>query len=87
MSARRAEQLSIFAILAAALLLRTWGLQQNGWGAEYYSAAVRSMAARAAASTVLVSAQLINAGDTVAGCVRRILRNRHRSGNQNYEYY
>ena len=44
MSARRAEQLSIFAILAAALLLRTWGLQQNGWGAEYYSAAVRSMA-------------------------------------------
>jgi 4-amino-4-deoxy-L-arabinose transferase-like glycosyltransferase len=43
-SERRAEQLAMLAILAAALLLRTWGLQQNGWGAEYYSAAVRSMA-------------------------------------------
>jgi 4-amino-4-deoxy-L-arabinose transferase-like glycosyltransferase len=26
------------------LALRLWGLEQNGWGAEYYTAAVRSMA-------------------------------------------
>jgi 4-amino-4-deoxy-L-arabinose transferase-like glycosyltransferase len=32
------------AILALALALRLWGLEQNGWGAEYYTAAVRSMA-------------------------------------------
>ena len=32
------------AVLAVALVLRTWGLEQNGWGADYYSAAVRSMA-------------------------------------------
>lgn len=31
------------AILLAALLLRTYGLQRNGWGTEYYSSAVRSM--------------------------------------------
>jgi len=44
MSPRHVERLAFLAILAAALLLRTWGLGQNGWGAEYYSAAVRSMA-------------------------------------------
>jgi 4-amino-4-deoxy-L-arabinose transferase-like glycosyltransferase len=31
-------------ILLLALALRLWGLEQNGWGAEYYTAAVRSMA-------------------------------------------
>ena len=39
------ELAALLAILALTLLLRLWGLEQNGWGAEYYSAAVRSMAA------------------------------------------
>lgn len=38
------ELAALLAILGLALLLRLWGLEQNGWGAEYYSAAVRSMA-------------------------------------------
>jgi len=40
----RWEVLTLFAILLLALILRMWGLDQNGWGAEYYTAAVRSMA-------------------------------------------
>ncbi|CAN5411440.1 glycosyltransferase family 39 protein [soil metagenome] len=40
---RRLELASLSAILLLALVLRLWGLEQNGWGAEYYSAAVRSM--------------------------------------------
>src|SRR5262252_1505731 len=44
MSAKGTERLALSAILAAALLLRTWNLGQNGWGAYYYTAAVRSMA-------------------------------------------
>jgi 4-amino-4-deoxy-L-arabinose transferase-like glycosyltransferase len=40
----RSEKLALAAILVVALLLRVWDLQQNGWGAEYYTAAVRSMA-------------------------------------------
>ena len=38
------EAVALAAILLLALLLRIWGLEQNGWGAEYYTAAVRSMA-------------------------------------------
>jgi 4-amino-4-deoxy-L-arabinose transferase-like glycosyltransferase len=38
------EAIALVAILLFALALRLWGLEQNGWGAEYYSAAVRSMA-------------------------------------------
>jgi len=34
----------MLSILALALALRWWELERNGWGAEYYSAAVRSMA-------------------------------------------
>ena len=30
-------------LLLLALVVRLWGLRQNGWGAEYYTAAVRSM--------------------------------------------
>jgi 4-amino-4-deoxy-L-arabinose transferase-like glycosyltransferase len=37
--------LPIAAILALSLALRLWGLEQNGWGATYYTAAVRSMGA------------------------------------------
>ena len=37
------ERLALFAILALALGLRAFNLEHNGWGAEYYSAAVRSM--------------------------------------------
>lgn len=40
---RRGEALALGAILLTALVLRLWGLEQNGWGAEYYTAAVRSM--------------------------------------------
>ena len=43
--ARRAERMALLAILVLALALRMWGIEQNGWGAEYYTAAVRSMAA------------------------------------------
>lgn len=45
MSGRRWEAAALLAILLLALTLRMWGLDQNGWGAEYYTAAVRSMAA------------------------------------------
>ena len=38
------EAVALLAILALALALRGWELERNGWGAEYYSAAVRSMA-------------------------------------------
>ncbi|TSA47552.1 MAG: hypothetical protein D4R56_01960 [Deltaproteobacteria bacterium] len=40
----RWETIALLAILALTLALRLWGLEQNGWGAEYYTAAVRSMA-------------------------------------------
>jgi len=42
--ARRREAILLAAILLIALALRLWGLDQNRWGAEYYTAAVRSMA-------------------------------------------
>ena len=38
------DRLALLAILALALALRLWRVEQGGWGAEYYSAAVRSMA-------------------------------------------
>jgi len=38
------ERGALAGILMLALGLHLWGLDQNGWGAEYYSAAVRSMA-------------------------------------------
>jgi 4-amino-4-deoxy-L-arabinose transferase-like glycosyltransferase len=38
------EAMALALILFLALVLRLWGLDQNGWGAEYYTAAVRSMA-------------------------------------------
>ena len=41
---RRWETIALAAILLVTLALRVWRLEQNGWGAEYYSAAVRSMA-------------------------------------------
>jgi 4-amino-4-deoxy-L-arabinose transferase-like glycosyltransferase len=44
---RGAERALLAAILLAALAVRAWGLEQNGWGAAYYSAAARSMAADA----------------------------------------
>jgi len=37
------EPLAVLSILALALALRWWELDRNGWGAEYYTAAVRSM--------------------------------------------
>jgi len=40
----RREQFALLAILALAGALRLWRVEQGGWGAEYYSAAVRSMA-------------------------------------------
>jgi len=40
----RWEPAALLAILALALALRGWELDRLGWGAEYYSAAVRSMA-------------------------------------------
>ncbi|HWP12537.1 MAG TPA: glycosyltransferase family 39 protein [Ramlibacter sp.] len=43
-AARRFETIAMAGILVLALALRLWGLEQNGWGADYYSAAVRSMA-------------------------------------------
>ena len=39
------ERVLLGLILLAALALRAIGLEQNGWGADYYSAAARSMAA------------------------------------------
>ncbi len=38
------ERLLLLAVALLGLALRAWNLGQNGWGAEYYSAAVRSMA-------------------------------------------
>ena len=38
------ETISLLTILVLTAALRLWGLEQNGWGAEYYTAAVRSMA-------------------------------------------
>lgn len=38
-----AQIMALAGILLLALGLRLWGLEQNGWGAEYYTAAVRSM--------------------------------------------
>lgn len=43
-TSRRWETVLLLTILVLALALRMWGLEQNGWGAEYYTAAVRSMA-------------------------------------------
>lgn len=43
LSRRPWERLALLAILALALALRGWELERSGWGAEYYSAAVRSM--------------------------------------------
>src|SRR3954463_7482018 len=37
------ERIGLAAIAFIALALRVWNLDQNGWGADYYSAAVRSM--------------------------------------------
>ena len=44
-SPSRASIAALVAILTVAMLLRAWGLDRNGWGTEYYSAAVRSMLA------------------------------------------
>lgn len=41
----RWEIILLAAILLLSLVLRLWGLDQNRWGAEYYTAAVRSMSA------------------------------------------
>lgn len=41
--AARVEPLALIGVLLLAFGLRLWGLAQNGWGAEYYTAAVRSM--------------------------------------------
>jgi 4-amino-4-deoxy-L-arabinose transferase-like glycosyltransferase len=38
------EVIALVTVLILALVFRLWGLDQNGWGAEYYTAAVRSMA-------------------------------------------
>jgi 4-amino-4-deoxy-L-arabinose transferase-like glycosyltransferase len=40
----RWEVILLVAVVFLALVLRLWGLNQNRWGAEYYTAAVRSMA-------------------------------------------
>jgi len=40
----RWEVIALVTVLILALVLRLWGLDRNGWGAEYYTAAVRSMA-------------------------------------------
>lgn len=37
------ERALLCGVLGIALVLRVWDLGRNGWGAEYYSAAVRSM--------------------------------------------
>lgn len=41
---RHWEVILLVAVLFLSLMLRLWGLDQNRWGAEYYTAAVRSMA-------------------------------------------
>src|ERR1700722_18115486 len=41
--ARRRDRLGLPAIVVAALVLRLWRLDQNGFGTEYYTAGVRSM--------------------------------------------
>ncbi len=41
---RSTEGVTLVLVLVLALVLRLWGLDRNGWGAEYYTAAVRSMA-------------------------------------------
>ncbi len=38
------EVIALATVLILALVLRLWGLDQNRWGNEYYTAAVRSMA-------------------------------------------
>ena len=38
------EVIALVTVLILALVFRLWGLDRNGWGAEYYTAAVRSMA-------------------------------------------
>ena len=38
------ESIGLLTIILLALALRLYGLEHNGWGAEYYTAAVRSMA-------------------------------------------
>jgi 4-amino-4-deoxy-L-arabinose transferase-like glycosyltransferase len=38
------EVIALVTVLILALVLRLWGLDQNRWGIEYYTAAVRSMA-------------------------------------------
>lgn len=40
----RWEVIALAAVLILALVFRLWGLDQSRWGAEYYTAAVRSMA-------------------------------------------
>jgi len=40
---RAREPLALLSVLALALALRWWELERIGWGAEYYTAAVRSM--------------------------------------------
>jgi 4-amino-4-deoxy-L-arabinose transferase-like glycosyltransferase len=44
MSERARRHVALAVILAVAALLRAWAIGQNGWGADYYTAAVRSMA-------------------------------------------
>ncbi|MCX7172841.1 MAG: glycosyltransferase family 39 protein [Proteobacteria bacterium] len=43
LSRRPWEPLALLSILVLALALRWWELERSGWGAEYYTAAVRSM--------------------------------------------
>jgi 4-amino-4-deoxy-L-arabinose transferase-like glycosyltransferase len=43
MAASPAERMGLVAILGLAALLRLWHLEQNGYGRQYYAAAVRSM--------------------------------------------
>ena len=38
------EVMALVTVLIFALVFRLWGLDQNRWGIEYYTAAVRSMA-------------------------------------------
>ena len=39
----RFEALLLAGVVLVGAVLRVWALDQNGWGADYYSAAVRSM--------------------------------------------
>src|SRR4051812_44763239 len=43
-SVRALARPEVPALLLLAFLLNVWGLEQNGWANDYYSAAVRSMA-------------------------------------------